>query len=166
MDPLQVYHSIIRNPNESLNDPNPDVSFDAQYGVPVGVIDTELPRGDKGGGKDYSQMNVNVIASLSTPDYYLTYAQTALLWQMLPKEDLFLVAIRGQQYYEAGIIADMDRYSLILSETNSTLPAVSDSAKNAYLAKDGVAYDAANALKQINTQYWIVCIYKSSGSLG
>ena len=160
MDPRSKYIvASFENPNEPLNDPDPDLDFASQFGVPVGIIDTELPRGDKGGGKDYSQLNVNVVASLSTPDFGTRYSITALLLADAAKRG-FIPGGDGaaKQYYEAGIKADMERYSLILSETGSSLPPVSAAEMDAYLAQPGVAYDAANALNQINTQYWIACI--------
>ena len=159
-DPRSKYMvASFANPNEPLNDPNPDLDPANQYGVPVGIIDTELPRGNKGGGKNYSQMNVNVMASIAAPSFWLTYAQTALLLADAAKRGWIPGGdATAQQYYEAGVKADMDIYALYLSETGSGLPAVSAAEKDAYLAQDGVAYNSATALTQINTQYWIVNI--------
>jgi hypothetical protein len=155
------------DPNAPFNDPNPDTDILNQFGVPVGVEDTDLDgppyRGTKAGGLNYSQMNINAGASISTPTYWITYAQTSLL--------LAEAAHRGwisggetaaQTYYENGIKADMDRYSLILTRTGSTLPQVSDAEKTTYLADPAVAYNAGDALNLINTQYWIACILNGS----
>ncbi len=69
-------------------------------------------------------MNVKVAASISAPTFWMTYAQTSLL--------LAEAAHRGwiaggetaaQQYYEAGVRADMTNYALYLSRTGSSLPA-------------------------------------------
>jgi hypothetical protein len=134
-----------------------------QFGVPVGVLASSLAslpyRGIKGGGYDYSQMNVNVVASTKAPTFWVTYAQTSLL--------LAEAAQRGwiaggeaatQQYYEDGIRADMDNYALYLARTGSSLPAVSIPQQDTYLARPGVAYNATDALELINSQYWVVCI--------
>ena len=60
-------------------------------------------------------MNVNVVASISAPNFYLTYAQTALLLADAAKRGFIPGGdTEAKQYYEAGIIADMDKYSLYL----------------------------------------------------
>lgn len=148
------------NPAQPFNDPNPNTTISEQYGVPIGVTSTLLKnppyRGAKGAGFDYSQMNVNCIASLTAPTFWITYAQTSLL--------LAEAAHRGwiqggdaqaQTYYENGVKADMDNYAKY-GHTISTAE------EDAYLSQAGVAYDPANALKQINTQYWIACIRNGS----
>ena len=150
-------------PNNPLGDPDPDLDIADQFGVPVGVarIDLANPpyRGLKGAGYNYSQMNVNVAASISAPTFWVTYAQTSLL--------LAEAAHRGwitggdaaaQTYYENGIKADMECYSLYLSETGSNLSQVSAAEENTYLNDPAVTYDANNALELINTQYWIANI--------
>lgn len=146
------------NPAAPLSDPNPNTVIADQFGVPVGVLNTALVnapyRGTKGGGYNYSQMNVNVVASLTAPNFYVTYPEVSLL--------LAEAAHRGwipggdaaaQQYYEDGIRADIKRYALYPKAT-----AVSDADIAAFLASPGVAYNAADALKLINTQLWIVYI--------
>jgi hypothetical protein len=89
----------------------------------------------------------------------LTYAQTSLL--------LAEAAHRGwiaggeaaaQHYYEDGLRANMEIYSLYLSETSSSLPEISVSEQDTYIAQPGVAYNATDALELINTQYWITNI--------
>jgi hypothetical protein len=156
------------NPNDPLGDPNPNTNLAAQFGLPVGVIGGQLTvanghRGPKGGGFDYSQMNVRVLASISAPTFWVTYAQTSLLLAEAAHRSWIPGGeAAAQQYYEAGIRADMNNYSLYLSETSSNLPPVSVAEQDAYLAQPGVAYNSANALELINTQYWIVNI--SNGS--
>lgn len=133
-----------------------NTTISEQYGVPVGVASTDLDnapyRGKNGSGYDYSQMNVNCIASLTAPTFWITYAQTSLLlaeaahrgW--IPGGDA-----QAKTYYENGITADMQNYA----KYGTT---ISGTAITAYLSQPGVAYDPANALKQINTQYWIATI--------
>ncbi|MGB8491680.1 MAG: SusD/RagB family nutrient-binding outer membrane lipoprotein [Bacteroidales bacterium] len=167
-DPRSKYLvAAFAEPNNPLGDPAPDLDIADQYGVPVGIPRSqlaELPyRGIKGSGYNYSQMNVNVAASISAPTFWLTYAQTSLL--------LAEAAHRGwitggeaaaQTYYESGIKADMDNYSLYLDRTGSDLPLVSAAEQDAYLADPAVAYNADNALSLINTQYWIANITNGS----
>lgn len=167
-DPRGKYMvAAFAEPNDPLGDANPDVDIANQFGLPVSIPRLQLLnppyRGLKGAGYNYSQMNVNVAASISAPTFWMTYAQASLL--------LAEAAHRGwiaggetaaQQYYEAGVRADMDNYSLYLSETGSSLPPVSVAEQDAYLAQPGVAYDAVDALKLINTQYWIANITNGS----
>jgi len=154
-------------PNNPLGDANPDYDIANQYGVPVGIPRTTLEsapyRGIKGTGYNYSQMNVKVAASVSAPSFWVTYAQTSLL--------LAEAAHRGwitggdaaaQTFYEAAIRADMDGYALYLARTGSGLPPVSVAEQDAYIAQAGVAYDAADALNLINTQYWIATVTNGS----
>ena len=155
------------DPNAPLNDPAPKIALADQFGLPVGVPNANLTvangyRGPKGSGYNYSQMNVNIAAHLTTPTFWMTYAQASLL--------LAEAANRGwipggdaaaKTYYEAGVRADMSVYTLILAKTkpsNTAVPIpppVSVAEQDAYLAQAGVLYDPANALNQINTQYWI-----------
>jgi hypothetical protein len=161
------------DPNNPLADANPKTDFASQFGVPVGVLNTDLTvakgyRGPRGtsGGYAYSQLNVNAAASLTTPTYWLTYAQTSLLlaeaanrgW--IPGGDA-----QAKIYYENGIKADMAVYNQILTKikVNTTVSqaaavtSILDAEITAYLAQPGVLYTPANALNQINTQYWIAC---------
>jgi len=160
-DPRSKYiMAMFDDPGDPLGTLVPGVDLANQYGVPVGVIRQDLVnlpyRGEKGQGYDYSQMNVNIVASQRAPTFWVTYAQTSLLLA----EAAFRGWISGsaQQYYEDAIKADMDIMSLYLSETGSSYSPVSAAEQDAYLAQAGVAYNGADALNLINTQYWIVCI--------
>lgn len=146
------------DPADPLADPSPDTGPANQFGVPVGVINTDLVnapyRGIKGGGYDYSQINVNVVASLTAPNFWVTYPEVSLL--------LAEAAHRGwipggdavaQQYYEDAIRADIQKYELYPNST--TVP---ESEISAFLASPGVAYNSADALELINTQLWITYI--------
>lgn len=155
-DPRAKYMiATYTDPGAVANESNPDTTLENQFGVPVGVSDAELSdtslgyRGTKGAGLDYAQLNVFAVASPAAPAFYVTYAQTSLL--------LAEAAFRGwvsgdpQSYYEEGIRADMDIYSLY----PNTAPIPSDEV-DTYLEEPEVAYNAANALELINTQYWVV----------
>ena len=141
---------------------NPDTITSHQFGFPVGYQiglnwkDTSKGyRPPSGGGESFSQLNYNVVANTTTPSLIITNAQTKLL--------LAEAAFRGwlpagaktaKEYYEEGIIASMDAYS-IFPNTAGALPTAAE--KAAYLARPGVAYNATDALMLINTQYWIEC---------
>lgn len=146
------------DPGKISNDPNPDTVLANQYGVPIGKTDAQLSvapyRGTRGGGLNYSQFNIKVLASPAAPEFYVTYAQTALLLAEAAKRGWIPGGdATAQTYYENAIRADMATYSLYPGAT-----AISTSDVNGYIAQPGVAYDPADALKLINTQYWIVNI--------
>jgi hypothetical protein len=149
------------DPAAVANDPNPDTDLANQFGVPIGVISTDLAnpsgpyRGARAGGLNYSQINIWIIASGAAPDFWVTYAQTSLL--------LAEAAHRGwvsgstQTFYENGIRADMEVYSLYPGTTP-----ISNADITTYLAEPGIAFNATDALQLINTQYWVVNIRNGS----
>jgi hypothetical protein len=146
------------DPGKISNDPNPDTVLANQYGVPIGKTDAELSvapyRGTRGGGLNYSQFNIRVLASPAAPEFYVTYAQTSLLLAEAAKRGWIPGGdAAARNYYENAIRADMATYSLYPGATG-----ISASDVDGYLAQPGVAYDPANALQLINTQYWIVNI--------
>lgn len=146
------------NPANPLADANPNTNVAEQFGVPVGVLNTDLTkapyRGAKGGGYNYSQMNVNVVASLTAPDFWVTYPEVALLLAEAAQRSWIAGGeAAAKQYYEDGIKADIKRYALYPKAST-----VSDADIATFLASPGVAYNAANALELINTQLWIVYI--------
>jgi hypothetical protein len=175
-DPRSKYMiALFADPSAPLNDPAPNTSLAAQFGVPIGIISDNLTvalggRGPRGGGLNYSQMNVNVAASLMTPTFWMTYAQTSLLLADAAKRGWIPGGdAAAKTYYEAGIKANMDTYTLVIARTNKPsnpavpiLPPVSLAEFNTYIGQAGVLYDPANALKQINTQYWIANFLSSS----
>ena len=65
--------------------PTADTDLANQFGVPVGVLSGDIIadpvtyRGAKGGGLNYSQINVNVIAAPTAPDVFVSYSEVALL---------------------------------------------------------------------------------------
>jgi len=136
-----------------------DTVLNNQFGVPIGKTDGELSlanggRGGRGAGINYSQMNIWSVASSAAPDFWVTYAQTSLLlaeaanrgW--IPGGD-----VAAKAYYETAIDADMAVYSLY----PVTSP-ISAADVTAYKNDTAVLYNPADALKLINTQYWIVNI--------
>jgi hypothetical protein len=152
-----------------------------QFGVPVGItadVITAVGSGYRGkhplsNGLNYSQINVQAGASTLTPQYWLMYSQISL--------NLAEAAYRGwipggnaqaQVYYENAIKADMDRYEL-MATTAATNPAngivfplkITDAEKAAYLAQPLVAWNSTDALKLINTQYWVVNIWDAREGL-
>jgi hypothetical protein len=146
------------NPGNVAAQSNPDTVLANQFGVPIGVTDAQITaagspyRGARSGGLNYSQINVWTVASPSAPDFYVTYAQTALLLAEAAKRGWIgggdAVA---KTYYESAITADIATYALYPGTA-----AVTGVEVNAYINSPAILYNPADALKLINTQYWIV----------
>jgi hypothetical protein len=146
------------DPGKVSNDLNPDTVLANQYGVPIGKTDAQLSvapyRGTRGGGLNYSQFNIYKLASPAAPQFYVTYAHTSLLLAEAAKRGWIAGGdAAAQTYYENAIRADMAVYSLYPG-TNPIFTAD----VNGYLAQPAIAYNPTDALKLINTQYWIVNI--------
>lgn len=142
------------DPGNVAATPNPDTVLANQYGVPIGVENNAVPRGNRGSGLNYSQVNVWTVAAPNAPEFWVTYAQTSLLLAEAAKRGWVAGGdAQAKTYYENGIIADMDAYTLYPGTTPISAPD-----KTAYLAHPLVAYNATDAIKLINTQYWIVSI--------
>lgn len=175
-DPRSKYMvASFADPSAPLLDGNPNTNVATQFGVPIGIISDNITianghRGTRAGGLNYSQMNVNVAASLMTPTFWMTYSQASLLLADAAKRGWIPGGdAAAKTYYEAGIKADMDAYALIITKTNKPtnaavpiLSPVSTAEYNAYIAQAGVLYNPATALNQINTQYWIANFLNSS----
>ena len=141
-----------------------DTASANQFGFPIGydqisVLSFPGYRGTKGGGQNYTQLNYDVVASTIAPAFFITNSQTQLLLAEAKFRGWITGGLSTQQYYEAAVRAAMDEWSLF---PGTFSPAVSDADKNAYLANPLVAYNDANALKLINTQYWIECFTNGS----
>ncbi|MES2775658.1 MAG: SusD/RagB family nutrient-binding outer membrane lipoprotein [Bacteroidota bacterium] len=139
---------------------NPDVVLANQFGAPIGVTSDQILaagspyRGARGSGLNYSQFNVNIVAAPGVPEFWVTYAQTSLLLAEAAKRGWITGGdAQAKTYYENAIAADMATYALYTGTTTITPADVA-----AYIANPNVAYSNADALKLINTQYWVVNI--------
>lgn len=148
------------NPGNVASQSNPDTVLANQFGAPIGVTDAQITaagspyRGARSGGLNYSQINVWTVASPAAPDFYVTYAQTSLLLAEAANRGWIAGGdAQAKIYYDNAITADMAIYSLYPGTA-----AISAGEVATYLADPAVAYNAADALKLINTQYWIVNI--------
>jgi hypothetical protein len=148
----------------------PDTTTASQVGFPIGqdnvsiltypgrVIPTTA-----GGGFNYSQINFFVVGHALAPVHLVTHAQTKLL--------LAEAAFRGwlpagaktaKEYYEEGVKASMDEYSLYPNGFGTGFVSIPLALQNAFLTHPDVAYNATDALKLINTQYWIASFRNGS----
>jgi hypothetical protein len=94
---------------------------------------------------DFSQLDRTRMGRNDAPNFLVTYAQT----QLLLSEAVVRGWVQGDAaaLYSNGIKAHMEQLS---SYTDAAVPAASI---DAYLAANPL--DPANALEQINTQYWV-----------
>jgi hypothetical protein len=137
-----------------------DTTTANQYGFPVGydqvsVLNYPGYRGASGNGFKYTQLNYQVVANVLTPAYFITNSQTQLLLAEAKFRGYITGGLTAQEYYEAGVRSAMDEWSLFPGVLS---PAVTNSQKNTYLLQPAVAYNSTDALKLINTQYWICSI--------
>jgi hypothetical protein len=133
----------------------PDTLSANQFGLPIGYSSATLAtapgyRGANGSGYNYSQINYSLLGSLTAPQFFVTYAQT----QLLLAEAAFRGWITGGNtpdiYYANGIRAAMDQWVSYNASAVIPLPT-----ENSFINNPVNAYNAANALELINTQYWI-----------
>ena len=132
----------------------PDTSAADQFGLPIGYSSATLAtapgfKGANGSGFNYSQVNYSVFGNLTAPQFFITYAQT----QLLLAEAAFKGWITGTTpdiYYANGIRAAMDQWT-----TYSASAIIPLSTENSFINNSANAYNSANALNLINTQYWI-----------
>jgi len=138
-----------------------DTTIANQFGFPIGYDQISVAtypgyRGAKGGGQNYTQLNYQVVASNLAPAFFITNSQTQLLLAEAAFRGWITGGLTPKEYYEAGVNAAMDEWNLFPGVI--TPAAVTNSQKATYLAQSGVAYNSVDALKLINTQYWICSI--------
>ncbi len=109
-------------------------------------------------GFNYSQFNRESIASITAPNFFVTYAQTCLL--LAEAEQRGWVTVAGKSVsdlYNTGITAHMQQLA-----SYGTYGVINSNQITAYLAANPLI--AGNELQQINTQYWVACIGNPSES--
>lgn len=121
-----------------------------QIGMPLGydnsTISTQVAANKLASFYDFSQVDRTRMVKTTAPLFLVTYAQTQLL--------LAEAAHRGwttgkaEDYFKAGVRAHMEQ--LASYDANS---AVATTDIDTYLKNN--PFDAAKALEQINTQYWV-----------
>jgi hypothetical protein len=157
---LKYIGASYANPTTVSSTSTRDTTTANQYGFPVGYdavsfLTAPGSRGAKGGGLNYTQLNYQVMVSTVAPALFITNAQTQLLLAEAKFRGWITGSTTAQQYYEAGVSAAMDDWNYF---PGTFSPAVSNTEKDNYLLGPAVAYNDADALKLINTQYWIASI--------
>jgi hypothetical protein len=149
---LKYISAIYADPGKALT-LAPDTASANQFGLPIGYDSGTLPsapgfRGSSGSGFKYSQVNYSVFGKITAPQFFITYAQT----QLLLAEATFRGYISGtaSTFYNNGVKAAMDQFAAY--DAAAVIPG---STEDAFLNNPLNAYSDANALRLINTQYWI-----------
>lgn len=129
-----------------------------QEGMPYGYNESSISTapgfpGKIGAAFAYSQINRSTLGKITAPEFFVTYAQTQLL--------LAEAAFRGwatgdaAAFYAAGVRAHMDQM-----QQYDASAAIAANDQDDYLAAH--PFDAANALEQINSQYWVASFLNGS----
>lgn len=125
---------------------DPTVQIGMPMGFDNGTIIAEAERQGIASFYDFTQVDRFLVVKQAAPMFILTYGQTQLL--------LAEAAVRGwvtgdpAVFYAAGVRAHMET----MAQYDESI-AIPEEAIAAYLATN--PFDAANALEQINNQYWV-----------
>lgn len=123
-----------------------------QIGMPFGYSDATIatapgfPGKANGAGWKYSQLNRRTVGRVDIPQFFVTYAQTQLLLAEAAQRGWISASVAT--LYNSAVHAHMDQMARY--DASAT---IAGAAQDAYLAAN--PFDPANALQQINTQYWI-----------
>lgn len=147
------------DPGDIVGDANPNTTLANQFGVPIGVTNTQIAagapyRGPRGTGLNYSQFNIWRIASPAAPEFFVTYAQTSLLLAEAAKRGWIPGGdATAKTHYDNAITANMEQFALYPGTTP-----ISGAEITAYINHPQVVYSSTEALRLINTQYWVINI--------
>jgi len=126
----------------------PSDNDSALRGLPNGLDATTLTESDFSDINDYSRINPELVR-VSSPMFFMTHAETELL--------LAEAAVRGwinssaASHYEAGV-----RSAMQLFDSYESAGSVSAEEVDAYLSAN--PFDEANAMEQINNQFYIATL--------
>lgn len=130
---------------------------EVQVGMPMGYddvsINTVLAANGVASLWDFSQGNIYTVLKVDAPEFHTTYAQT----QLLLAEAVIRGWIEGDagEYYSSGIRAHMEQMAMY--DAGAAIP---EESIQAYV--DPNPLEMANALNQINTQYWVASFLNGS----
>ncbi|MEP7278483.1 MAG: SusD/RagB family nutrient-binding outer membrane lipoprotein [Bacteroidota bacterium] len=128
-----------------------DVTPADQQGMPFGYTESTISTapgfpGKSGSAWLYSQLNRRTVAKIDIPEFFITYSQTSLLLAEAVQRGWATGDVAA--LYNAGVRAHMDQMKQY--DISATIPVP---AEDTYLLAN--PFNAATALQQINTQYWI-----------
>jgi hypothetical protein len=122
-----------------------------QLGMPMGyndatIVNEPLYPGKSGAAWKYAQVNRRTIGKVDGTYFFVTYAQTQLLLAEAVQRGWATGNVAT--IYNAAVKGHMDQMAQF--DPSATIPAAQ---QDAYLAAN--PFNPADALNQINTQYWI-----------
>jgi hypothetical protein len=122
-----------------------------QNGMPYGYNESTISTapgfpGKTGSAFNYSQINRRTLGKIDAPEFFVTNSQTQLLLAEAAQRGY--IAGDAKTFYETGVRAHMNQMAQF--DVSAAIPVTS---QDAYLTAN--PYDPANALSQINTQYWV-----------
>ncbi|HEX7905460.1 MAG TPA: SusD/RagB family nutrient-binding outer membrane lipoprotein [Chitinophagaceae bacterium] len=100
-----------------------------------------------------SVANIRTFGRYAAPFIHLSYAQVQFQLAELVVRNMITSATTAKTYYENGVKAAMTELTIYGSDGWNASTGITTAQQDAYLLAN--PYDPANALKQINTQYWI-----------
>ncbi|HLN20398.1 MAG TPA: SusD/RagB family nutrient-binding outer membrane lipoprotein [Bacteroidales bacterium] len=157
---LKYIAALYPNPSSSTNPGTPNTNPASQIGCPYGYTDVNITTapgypGKIGNAFKYSQFNRSTIGRIDAWLYYVTYAQTQLLMAEARYRN-YITTGEVKDYYESAIKAHMTQVDT-WSSSGAASP-ITTAEQNAYLLEPAIAYNPAQALKQINEQYWVASL--------
>jgi hypothetical protein len=153
---ISVKYQFPANPLATVGTEDTDPAN--QAGMPFGYSQSTIATapgypGQSGAGWKYSQLNRRTVAKMDCPEFFITHAQTQLL--LAEAAHRGWISGSAATYYNAGVKAHMDQ----MAQYDVTATISADK-QNAYLAAN--PFNAATALEQINSQYWIASFQNGS----
>lgn len=152
---LRVIAVKYENPSNTLEgvgeaNTNPE----DQQGMPYGYDESSIEGapgfpGKVGSAFRYSQFNRRTVMRIDAPEYLVSYSQTLLLLAEANHRG-YINTGDAAAYYEDAIAAHMEQTALYGTPLD-----VSEAELESYLSGPNIAFNPANALEQINMQYWV-----------
>jgi hypothetical protein len=161
-DPRLQYLAVRYSLPETASGLPGDTVMADQIGCPYGFSDANIAANDPnypgkiGGAYKYSQFSRQTLGRVDAYLYFITFAQTSLLMSEARTRG-YITTSTAKDYYEAGIRAHMTQADMYSTTRGGASP-ITASQITRYLAMPSIVFDPANALKQINEQYWVACI--------
>lgn len=125
----------------------PTVQIGMPFGYDNNTISAEVTKNNLASFYEFSQVDRTRMAKNTAPTFLVTAAQTQLLLAEAAQRG-WVTGTTVETYYNRGVRLHMEQ--LAAFDANSAVPAA---AIDTYLTEN--PFVAANALEQINTQYWI-----------
>jgi hypothetical protein len=161
-DPRLQYISVLYSNPASATGGTANTNPADQIGCPYGYTDINVVNepnypGTTMGVFKYSQYNRQTIGRINTWYYVVTYAQTSLLMAEARQRG-YITTGTVKDYYEAGIKGQMTQLDIYGIAPGAASP-ITTAQQNDYLLQPAITFDPAQALKQINEQYWVACVF-------